>query len=128
MKDELGWADFMVRSDRAIRRHWALVAVPLPSAGGMKPIGRGSWMPEPKCSQLPHLRKHQSGGKKSHSGPQSRFIHAGPRRYAQCAWLAPIHWLTRYWQAFFDRPPLNTLVQLINAFKGRRGINLYFST
>lgn len=24
MKDELGWADFMVRSDRAIRRHWAL--------------------------------------------------------------------------------------------------------
>jgi SRSO17 transposase len=24
-KDELGWADFMVRSDRAIRRHWALV-------------------------------------------------------------------------------------------------------
>ena len=25
MKDELGWRDFMVRSDRAIRRHWALV-------------------------------------------------------------------------------------------------------
>lgn len=25
MKDELGWADFMVRNDRAIRRHWTLV-------------------------------------------------------------------------------------------------------
>ena len=25
VKDELGWADFMVRSDRAIRRHWTLV-------------------------------------------------------------------------------------------------------
>jgi hypothetical protein len=25
VKDELGWADFMVRSDRAIRRHWQLV-------------------------------------------------------------------------------------------------------
>ncbi|WP_200960965.1 IS701 family transposase [Noviherbaspirillum sp. Root189] len=25
MKDELGWADFMVRSDLAIRRHWTLV-------------------------------------------------------------------------------------------------------
>jgi SRSO17 transposase len=25
MKQELGWADFMVRNDRAIRRHWALV-------------------------------------------------------------------------------------------------------
>jgi hypothetical protein len=25
VKHELGWADFMVRSDRAIRRHWQLV-------------------------------------------------------------------------------------------------------
>jgi SRSO17 transposase len=25
MKDELGWADFMVRNDQAIRRHWLLV-------------------------------------------------------------------------------------------------------
>jgi hypothetical protein len=25
MKDELGWADFMVRKDHAIRRHWELV-------------------------------------------------------------------------------------------------------
>jgi hypothetical protein len=25
VKDELGWADFQVRSDRAIRRHWTLV-------------------------------------------------------------------------------------------------------
>ena len=25
VKHELGWADFMVRSDRAIRRHWTLV-------------------------------------------------------------------------------------------------------
>lgn len=25
MKDELGWADFMVRKDQAIRRHWELV-------------------------------------------------------------------------------------------------------
>ena len=25
VKGELGWADFQVRSDRAIRRHWTLV-------------------------------------------------------------------------------------------------------
>jgi hypothetical protein len=25
VKSELGWADFQVRSDRAIRRHWTLV-------------------------------------------------------------------------------------------------------
>jgi hypothetical protein len=28
VKGELGWADFQVRSDRAIRRHWQLVACP----------------------------------------------------------------------------------------------------
>jgi hypothetical protein len=27
VKDELGWADFQVRSDRAIRRHWMLVCL-----------------------------------------------------------------------------------------------------
>ena len=27
VKDELGWADFQVRSDRAIRRHWTLVCL-----------------------------------------------------------------------------------------------------
>nr|WP_217346677.1 transposase [Noviherbaspirillum sp. L7-7A]MBV0881152.1 transposase [Noviherbaspirillum sp. L7-7A] len=29
MKDQLGWADFMVRNDRAIRRHWVLVCCAL---------------------------------------------------------------------------------------------------
>jgi hypothetical protein len=27
VKDELGWADFQVRGDRAIRRHWTLVCL-----------------------------------------------------------------------------------------------------
>ncbi len=32
VKQELGWADFMVRSDRAIRRHWHLVCCAFASA------------------------------------------------------------------------------------------------
>lgn len=32
-----------------------------------------------------------------------------------------------YWQIFFDRPLLGTLVQLMNAIKGGRGINPDFS-
>lgn len=34
MKQELGWADWQVRTDRAIRRHWALVCCAFPSNGG----------------------------------------------------------------------------------------------
>jgi hypothetical protein len=42
MKDELGWADFMVRNDRArfaVTGPWC--AVRLPFAGGMKPVKYG---------------------------------------------------------------------------------------
>jgi hypothetical protein len=95
----------------------------------MKHIEQESSMPEAKCSLLPHLRKHQSGGKKIQQRPQCRLIHAGQRRYAQCELGWPRYaGSPRYWQAFFGRPPPNMLVQLISAFKGGRGINLYFST
>jgi hypothetical protein len=33
VKDELGWADFQVRADRAIRRHWTLVCCAFSFAG-----------------------------------------------------------------------------------------------
>jgi SRSO17 transposase len=57
VKDELGWADFQVRSDRAIRRHWTLVclafsfcwhagqaeaAAPTPSQASLVPAARGA--------------------------------------------------------------------------------------
>jgi SRSO17 transposase len=69
VKRELGWADFQVRGDTAIRRHWALVCVafsfcwwqaaregrltaPRPGGGGSKPARAGragpgeKWPPE----------------------------------------------------------------------------------
>jgi hypothetical protein len=57
VKHELGWADFQVRSDRAIRRHWTLVccafsfcwrawfaeqaAAPVPPDAQPAPVGAG---------------------------------------------------------------------------------------
>jgi hypothetical protein len=54
VKHELGWADFMVRSDRAIRRHWALVCCAfsfcwrawLGPAAGAAPPPMGALTPE----------------------------------------------------------------------------------
>jgi hypothetical protein len=86
-------------------------------------------MPAPKCSRRLHLRKHQSGGKKIQQQPAVPAYPRWPKALrAVRAWLAPTHWLTRYWQAFFNTPPPNMLVQFISTFKDGRGINLYFST
>jgi hypothetical protein len=84
MKDELGWADFMVRSDRAIRRHWAMVCCAFAFCWWHEAYRARVVDASTEMLSAPHLRKHQSGGKKSNSSPQSRLIHAGPRRYAQC--------------------------------------------
>ena len=50
MKDELGWADFMVRSDRAIRRHWTLVCCAVAfcwwHAASQARVGESSARPE----------------------------------------------------------------------------------
>ena len=70
VKDELGWADFQVRSDIAIRRHQALVncafsfcwlasqSPPGPAPAG--PEERGQHQPAPAA---PGARKHSSGTK-----------------------------------------------------------------
>ena len=56
VKGELGWADFQVRSDRAIRRHWTLVCwcVQLLLAGLASPsIPTGQHQPTPRPFRRP---------------------------------------------------------------------------
>jgi DDE superfamily endonuclease len=80
LKHELGWADFMVRSDRAIRRHWQLVCCafafcwrawftaerghsppevgppPTPATPARAPTGRGKKEPAHGSPQPPRRR------------------------------------------------------------------------
>lgn len=78
-KDELGWADFMVRSDRAIRRHWILVYCAFSfcwwhETNRVRVVDRSLRPALPQC--------RQSDGKKS----AARFLAIAGRRYcAQCA-------------------------------------------
>src|SRR6476661_430568 len=111
----------------AVIGHWCVVR--LPSVGGMRPIGHASLMPEQKSRPLRHPRKRLRDEKKIRQRPPPPIYPRWPKALrAVRGWLAPIHWLTRYWQAFFNRPPPDVLVQLISALKGGRAINLYFST
>ena len=100
VKDELGWADFQVRSDIAIRRHQALVncAFSFCWAAGPPPPG-----PAPDSGPE---RRHRS---RSQQPQTHRIIPPAPgwpqTLRAVRSWLTPATTLTRWWQAW-SKPTL----------------------
>jgi DDE superfamily endonuclease len=85
VKHELGWADFQVRSDRAIRRHWQLVACafsfcwrawfaeppPAPSLPDVQPASAGA-RGETTRQQREHARR--GGGLAGDAAPGARLV------------------------------------------------------
>jgi hypothetical protein len=53
VKGELGWADFQVRSDRAIRRHWALVCCAFSFCWAHEALGRPAPGPNGSGPEVP---------------------------------------------------------------------------
>jgi hypothetical protein len=85
-KDELGWADFQVRSDIAIRRHQVLVNCAFSFCWA-------AWFACPAPPGTAPPASQASGGDRG-SGPSAR--RAGARRSAPCAGLTP--WITlKHW-------------------------------
>jgi hypothetical protein len=77
VKDELGWADFQVRSDRAIRRHWTLVCCAFsfcwhagqaqaaaPAAGPAPPAAPPAAAARGAQQRLDPGRRHRAGGRR----------------------------------------------------------------
>lgn len=115
MKDELGWADFMVRSDRAIRRHWILVFCAFAFCWWHD----ASQVSVSGSSAPPEVRE-------KNDAPVGSGAPCWPRALrAVRAWLAPAHWLTRCWSACSDQPPPAELATLLHALASGQGINLY---
>jgi SRSO17 transposase len=85
VKGELGWADFQVRSDRAIRRHWTLVCLafsfcwrawfaqppPAPSLPDAQPASAGA-RGETTRQQREHARR--GGGLAGDAAPGARLV------------------------------------------------------
>ncbi|MER6386225.1 hypothetical protein ABT274_41310, partial [Streptomyces sp. NPDC001127] len=119
IKDELGWADFQVRSDRAIRRTRPWSTAPSPSAGtsGSPP---DPWM-TPRPTRAP--TRAQRGGQALPHQPQQPCWPRALR--AIRSWLTPAITLTRWWRAWTDTDPPSELQALINAVTTGHGIDLY---
>jgi hypothetical protein len=104
VKGELGWADFQVRSDRAIRRHWTLVACafsfcwqtwscqPRWATGSARPAGRPDGRPGGNGDQT--------------LAPNQPPTACGRWQCGQCgAWLTPCSVLARCWRSWSPAPP-----------------------
>jgi hypothetical protein len=118
VKHVLGWSDYQVRSDLAIRRHWQLVCLAfsfcwwaygrLP-ASLEQPAEPGNDPP----SEQGEGRKRRPGA----SWPEALRAVRG--------WLEPWIMLRRYWKAFSGMPPPLELSALLEKVFSGGGLYLY---
>jgi hypothetical protein len=98
---ELGWADFQVRSEQAIVRHWQLV------------------MPAFTFSPLAAAPAEQAGeaaagdGGPAGGNPRRRIIWRDTRRQVR-SWLCPWARLQLYWHRWSTAPPPSQLAALLD--------------
>jgi DDE superfamily endonuclease len=119
VKDELGWADFQVRSDLAIRRHQVLVNCAFSFCWA-------TWFAHPPPPAATPPAPGAGGGER---GPRPPQPPCWPRAIrAVRAWLAPWITLQRWWAAWSNAPPPPQLQALINSVAAGCGLYLYIPT
>ena len=97
VKDELGWADFQVRSDIAIRRHQVLV-------NGAFSFCWAAWFAHPPPAATPPA-PGADGGERGARNRRAIPAAERPRAIrAVRAWLAPWITLQRWWAASSNAP------------------------
>jgi hypothetical protein len=118
VKDELGWADFQVRSDTAIRRHQALVNCAFSFCWD-------AWFHDhPAPRQTADPRPAPGRGER---GAARRLTTAGTVLAAGAArdtrLAHPLTALQRWWQAWPDRPPPPQLQALMDSVAAGCGLH-----
>ncbi|MFB9571965.1 hypothetical protein ACFFTL_06375 [Streptomyces yanii] len=120
IKDELGWADFQVRSDRAIRRHQTLVNCAFSFCWDQRfapPGPLDATAPDP-CPD--------EGPDRGPAEPHQPQPPCWPRALrAIRSWLTPAITLTRWWRAWTDKDPPSELQALIDAVTTGHANDLY---
>jgi hypothetical protein len=123
VKQELGWADFQVRSDIAIRRHLTLVCCAFSFAW------REWFTPPPPDPTPPAANSDRRETKpETRPTPDTTSVPCWPRALRRIrSWLTPAIQLSRAWRAWSTAPPPPELQALITAVTTGHGINLYLA-
>ena len=137
VKQTLGWAQYQVRADLAIRRHWQLVYCAFSfcwwaEAHGSAPMWELPATAVQPAHQEPEQESQpmpvQSAPEEKNGNPiqpdEVRGNWPMALRHVR-AWLEPGIMLWRYWRAWSAKPPLPALQRLLDWLWEGRGIELY---
>jgi hypothetical protein len=129
VKYALGWRDYQVRSDRAMRRHWALVGCAfsfcwLYADGEPGEAPLASDAPEPQREPPLPPAPPPSSKKKTAQRPRPHRSWPAALRAVR-AWLEPWSRLWRYWRGWSSLPPPPLLAALLDQLAQGHGINVY---
>jgi hypothetical protein len=116
VKDELGWADFQVRSDTAIRRHQALVNCAFSFCWD-------AWFGHPAPPAVAPSAPEPGGGERGFRTRRTAVLAPGDPGRARLA--RPVDRVRRWWTAWPDAPPPRQLQALINSVAAGCGLHLY---
>jgi hypothetical protein len=116
VKHVLGWSQYQVRSDIAIRRHWELVCLAFSfcwwAYGGL-PIEEMAEKERDSAAESAGRGKRRA----QVSWPEALRVVRG--------WLEPYVMLWRYWRAYCGMPPPLELKALLEQVFSGRGLYLY---
>ena len=137
VKHTLGWSQYQVRSDRAIRRHWQLVCCAFsfcwyhashPAARMTQEAQDPSELGVPPPQQPSVPVDEEGTGEKISEGKGMRPQMSWPRALrAVRGWLEPWIMLRRYWHGWSQQPPPLPLQLLLTWLEQGQAINLYSS-
>jgi hypothetical protein len=126
VKGELGWADFQVRSDRAIRRHWALVCCALSFCWQALLAEQPDGADQPAPPDPPAAATVTRGRRRPGIGAEPAVRRSWPVALrAVRAWLIPWSVLQRCWRSWSPAPPPRQLQRLLDAVAGGQPLHLY---
>lgn len=134
VKQNLGWAQYQVRSDLAIRRHWQLVCGAFSFSWWAKAYFDAPILELPRAATQPEAeapcQDHQGQSEvreKSHAteGSEGGLCSWPVALRHVRAWLEPGVMLWRYWRGWSDKPPPSALQELLDWLWKGRGIELY---
>ena len=128
VKTTLGWAQYQVRSSRAIQRHWVLIYCAFTFCWWqtVQPASSEDWVGDPALALVTSHSAVQVKGEKSLAATLASPARSWPSALRQVrSWLEPAIMLKRYWRAYSPAPPPPALQELLERLWRGTGINVY---
>lgn len=128
VKTTLGWAEYQVRSSRAILRHWSLVFCAFTFCWwqAAQPTGTAPQISDPALQPKRAQPPTRVSGEKSPGAAKPFVGLTWPEALRQVrSWLEPAIMLKRYWCAYSLAPPPFALQELLGWLRQGNGINVY---